>query len=606
MTFDIAKYTADFFKLPSPPLQKRWAQEWERVTVHTRGKHPKKLIDVRRPYEPEEVRKFRKDNYVAFTMDPFNRAITNLQRIFSKASVTFHGPDELLECMEQPVFRDLTMPAYFSRFVTRRMIEDANGFLVWWVADIPEMNIQAAPEPHLVLSKNAKHVTKDVFSWKSAEKSPVDVPDPAGNNKRITADEGDVYYIVSKEAYYKLQQYGPIEKRLFELVPHYAHALGYLPVFTLGGEETGETDVKTNEELCWLTSYFTPAVAFADECVRQVSDHQGVMVTSTSPIREVDAPTCTVCMGKKVTVKHIPADGGHMPRTIEEECDNCGGKGRIIPSGPFGILYREETTMMNEGKGREIPAMRFISPDVNIVKYSGEYWMILLDKVNRSLNLLFVEQAQSGTAKEKDREDEVAMLDRMAEHYYEDIFRNSMLVIADLRQIAYKPEEVFVSLPPTFVVKTEADLLTELETINKSGVNALFRIEAAKEHVKKRFPGNMKVHKMVGVLAVYDPLFGYSPTERLGMEAKGGIDPETLRRSIYGPMAIQRLIEEDGEQALDQEYAQIEERLDDIINEVIQEPEPEPDPLVPVGEDGRPTMMQLPLKKKKGGKPEEK
>jgi hypothetical protein len=593
MPIDINRFVRDYFKLPRPTLQKRWAREWERITVHTRGRYPKSLIDSRRPYEAPEVAKFRRDNYVPFTQDPFNRAITNLQRIFSKSNVTFHGPEELLEYMQQPAFRETDMATYFSRNVTRRMIEDPNGVLVWWVDDIPELTIAAAPSPYLVLSKNIMHITHEVMSWKAMEKSPVSVPNPAGGQDRVLDLQGEVYYIVTTEAYYKLQQYGDIEKRQFELVPHYAHRLGYLPVYTLGGEETGATNPRTNEEEVWLTSYFMPAVAFADECVRQVSDHQGVMVTVTSPIREVDAPACPTCKGKREVAEEVPAQGGHMPTRRMVECSTCKGEGRVVPTGPYGILYRDESTMMNEGKGREIPVMRFLSPDVGIVKYSGDYWMQLLDKVNKALNLLFVEQAQSGVAKEKDREDEVAMLDRIGEHYYGHLFRNSMMTVADLRMIQYDAEQVYISLPPTFVVKTEADLMEELKAINETGVNPLFRIEAAREHVRKRFPGNMRMQRMYDVLSWYDPLFGYTTNERMSMQAKGAIDSMTERRSIYGPAALQRLVGTDGEAVLDLDAATLEGKLDDLINTMAPEPEPEPD-LIPVDEFGKPRARRFP------------
>jgi hypothetical protein len=275
------------------------------------------------------------------------------------------------------------------------------------------------------------------------------------------------------------------------------------------------------------------------------------------------------------------------------ECPTCKGEGRLVPTGPYGILYRSEATMMSDGAAREIPVMRFLSPDVAIVKYSGDYWMQLLDKVNKALNLLFVEQAQSGVAKEKDREDEVAMLDRMGEHYYGHLFRNSMMTIADIRGIAYRPEEVYITLPPTFVVKTEADLMEELKSINEVGVNPLFRIEASREHIRKRFPGNMRMQKMYDVLSWYDPLFGYTTNERMSMQAKGSVDPMTERRSIYGPAALQRLVGTEGEQVLELEAATLEAKLDDLINTMAPEPEPEPD-LIPVDDEGNPVLRRFP------------
>ena len=105
------------------------------MIVHTRGEIPKKLIETRRPYEPEEIKLYRIANYRAVTKDPINRAITNVQRIFSKSLVEIDISNELQQEVDDRTFDGLDFLTYIQQRVLRRMIEDANGLLVWWPTD---------------------------------------------------------------------------------------------------------------------------------------------------------------------------------------------------------------------------------------------------------------------------------------------------------------------------------------------------------------------------------------------------------------------------------------------------------------------------------------
>lgn len=583
---EILQLARDFFRIPGPPLQKRWAQEWEDVTVHTQGKYPKKLIDERRPYEDEVIKDYRKKNWRAITKDAFNRALTNLQRILGKSQVSIEYPEPLKEYLTSRVFAGTDFDGFFNRFVIRRMIDDANGVLVWWPLEIPQPNIPIEPRPFMVLSKNIKHFNDKMLSWLAPEKSPVRVAARSGNGTEIR-DEGEVYYIVTRTHYLKMVQVGDKAKRDFELRVHYVHNLNTFPFIVLGGEETMRTNKASNEDDVWFTTYFSAAIPFADECLNQFSDHQGIMVTSTSPIREVDAPDCTArgCKGgwidvpadmKTVEGATLAANFRLVPGTKlrQVECGTCHGSGKILPTGPFGVMWRRQASLINDGdRSREVPVMRFLSPDVNIVKYSGDYWRELRKDVDRALNLLFIDEAQSGVAKTIDREDKVSTLDRIGQHFYMTLVRTSIILIGRLRNVTFEDDDVIITLPPSFVVKSEEDLFTSMKGMRDNGMSSLYAIAGSLELARQKFPGNVRLHKMGDVLAQYDPLFGMTPADKVEAEGLGTIDAEMSRRSLLAPTALLRLVTEDAG-ILDKEFTEIEAAIDDVINGMAPDPPP--------------------------------
>lgn len=587
--FDIEEFARKFFKLLPPPLIGRWEEEWENITLHTQGRDPARLIGSRRPYEDDIIKRYREDNWEPITKDPFIRAITNLQRIFTKASVDVQGPEGILEFTALPVFKGVDLETYFNRHVLRRMVDDPNGVLVWWVEAVPKINEPVAPQPYLVLSKNIHHISRDAFAWLAPEKSMVLVRE---EGQLVEREVGDVYYICTKAGYYKMVQVGEQKENDYEFRTHYLHNLDRLPILVLGGEEVSETNPKTNEEEFWYTTFLSPAVPFANECMRQFSDHQGIMVTSAFPIREMDAIKCTYkgCKNGYIEVVETETNEGTIRKKVQpQECPNCHGRGKIIPSGPFGVFFRQEANLMNEGGGRDVPAVRYITPDVAIIEYSGNYWQKLLERLEKALHLLFVEQAQSGVAKEIDREDKTATLDRIGAHIFHDLMLNSMVIIGRLRKVAFEDTDIVISLPPTFVAKTEDDLLAEVKTLRDGGVGPLFLNEAQQELIRKRFPGNYLIERKAEVLSSYDLLSGYTNEEKVTMRASGSVDEMTFRRSLFAPAMLNVLVQKEGPEVLDLEYQAIADKLDDLINELpVDEPEEEVDPALEE-EDNPPT-----------------
>jgi len=411
-------YAEEFLRLPKPDALPHWVSEFNRMALHTQQAGADKLIKKRRPNEPEDIFKYRKDNFEHITSQAIIRAVNNLQRYFAQAKATVKTNDDTRTYLKDGDFQGLDFDTFINQKVINRMIEDPNGFLVWWAdgEGAKDPTKAADAKPIMVLTSEVMHYTRDYFTFKSHEKSDVEAKD--GKEKT-----GDVYYVIA---------------------------------------------ILQGKEISYLTSYFSGFIPFANEALRQFSDHQAIMVTAGFPIREMEAMPCTECEGKGII--RTTTGRGQTKKTSKSTCKSCNGTKMRIPSTPYGILLKQtkKSSVLNGDQPEIKEAMRYISPDVNILKYAGEHWENLLEKAEKSLSLNHIDEAQSGIAKEMDRDNLMAMLERIGHNIYNNIVRNSITAIQTIRTRGQKVD-VEIILPNTFKIRSETDLVNELNSLIETG-----------------------------------------------------------------------------------------------------------------------------------------
>lgn len=565
--FDIDEYIRRFSRYPAPDEYKHWTREHEEISVHTRALTPKKLIEKRRPFEDEGIKDYRAENYEPITATIFSRAIDDLQRIMSGAQVSINVEGDLQAYLDEPMFDGLDFRAYINKKVIRRMIEDPNGVLVWWPTGpgVTASNTRVDVKPKLILSTQIKHSDEDVFTFHSRERSAVTIEE---EGKEVTVYEGEVYYIVTKEGYYKYFQYGKKSDHRMELEAIYMHKLERLPLIPLGGEEAEELR-RDGSSITYLKSYFYSAVPYANEAIRQFSDHQGIMVTAAFPIREIEEMPCREPRCKDGVITIIEGEGTEK-KSIKKTCGLCQGRGSIIPLSPYGVLTKRKGTSLRDDKGTtDTPMMRYISPDVAIVKYSGEHWRQLLKDAEKALNLLFIDEAQSGKAKEIDREGKESMLDKIGANVFQSIILNSLKLIDQLRNLGSKAN-ISVTLPASFKSKGEGELIEEIATLREKNAPSFLLAQATIDYVRKRYAGDRVMTKAIDFLSVYDPIFFLTQQEKDALLANAVINETQHGRSLFAFSAIQTVADEMGEDFLSSEFSAIASRVDNVINPMIQ------------------------------------
>jgi hypothetical protein len=531
---------------------KNW-EHWNRVRntmfIHTRGKNPGEILTSRRPNEDPDVQKYRLSIYEPITKGSMNRAIDKLFRIFQNANFSISVSDELNTYLTERKFDGQYFYSYIQKFVVRRMIEDPNGWLVWIPVGEGLTNpaVKVDAEPVLIMSDQIKVLEPGWLTWIAQdEHSPVMV----NGKSQMT---GLVYYSLTDTEFLKHTQFGQSIDKKFQTEVIYQHDIGAIPGVILGGDLTDEH---------FFDSYFSAFVPFANEAIRQYSDWTAVMTTSAFPYREEIAENCN---GKGCR------DGIVYNHETEEHdtCGICKGTGRVISRSPFGVYLREKSNPALGVDGDvNGPMIRFISPDVSIIEYSGQAWQTLLKKAEESLHLNVIDESQSGVAKMIDREDSFSQLTKISNNIFDEIIFKSLLFIEKYRNVV-QPMSPVITKPISFSMKTEDDLIDELNKLTDKNAPIAFLVESTKDLARKRFSGNKSVSRMVEVLVSYDPIFHLNTKDKQMLLAAGSIKKDDLIRSLFAYKTLIGLTAEFGTEFLEKPLGEIFAELDRRIQPTI-------------------------------------
>lgn len=543
--FEIEALNNTVGKLEGPKHFEEWNRIRKEMFIHTRGALPDLLLNTRRPNEAEEVFEYRCSIYEPITKGAMNKAIDKLFRMFQSANYSIKVSDQLNEYLKEKKFEGEYFISFIQKFILRRMIEDPNGAIAWIPSGegLIDPSKKIDVEAVIVPSNLIRWKSEDAFCWESEdERSPVVV-----NGK--TKHEGRVFYTLTKEGFFKHIQTGKKESNKFALVPVYVHNIGAVPVVILGGNPTAEG---------YFESYFSPFLPFANEAIRQYSDWQGVMTMSAFPYREEVAEDCH---------EKGCRNGVIFDKEKEEhvQCSTCKGTGKIFARGPYGVFVRSKGSSLFEGQQADNqPLVRFVSPPVDIIKYSGEAWKELLRQAEDALHLVFTQEAQSGKAKEIDREDSDAMITKISNNVFDEIIFKSLLYLETYREIN-NPVQPEIVKPISFRAKTEEDLIEEINSLSGKNAPIAFQVEAAKDLARKRFSGNKAVSRMVEILVAFDPIYNVSTADKSILLANGTIKKQDIQKSLFAYKTLQELVSVEGTEFLEKPLNEIFAKLDEKL-----------------------------------------
>lgn len=555
---NINQIHSNITKLPPPHNHDKWVEVFNEMIVHTRGAPAGDILTKRRPNEDPEVQKYRQDVDERITKGSINRAIDKLFRIFMSANWSVEISDGLSKYLDVEKFKNQHFYSYIQKFVVRRMIEDPNGFLVWvpWGEGLQDPTQAVRVKPVLVESSAVKFYDHETLVWLDPKlKSTISV---GGVNK----DEGDIFWVMDLGGFYQITQVGTSAVKEFRLDVVYPFGENGekwpdLPLIQLGGDMTDDD---------YLASYFSAFLPFANEAIRQYSDWVGVMTTAGFPYREEQSEDCksTGCRGGW---KLNPTTG-----EADIKCKKCNGTGKIIVRSPYGVYMREKGGSVLNPTTNNDPMLRFISPDVQIIKESRLAWEILLERAERALCLDMVDHPQSGEAKKIDREDSFMVFTKVSNNVFDEIIFRSLRYIERYRNIQ-NPVDPIITKPISFVSKTEDDLIDELNKLTDKNAPVAFMVECTKDLAKKRFSGNKAISRMVEILVTYDPIYHVSQKDKQMMVSTGIITKADVLRSLYAFRVLNTMVATKGPKYLETDLSQIFTDLDAAIQPFIEEKE---------------------------------
>lgn len=531
----IDEYIKNFLKLPRKECVEKWEKVFSAMAVHTRKALPKDLLLKRRPNEEEHIYNYRLDNYEAITYGSMNKSFDDLFRIVNAVNYQVNGSEDVLNFIKDSKFyyqnESLSLELYIQKVVMKRMIEDPNGWLIWFPSGLglTDSSVKINPKPLLVYSYQYHYADENIFSYKSEEKSPL------RTNGGVDYC-GDVYYILTKEDFIKLYQAGTKSSPIWVTEYIYKHNIGVIPAITLGGDINADG---------YYESFFAPYLAFGNEAIRQFSDWQAGMISSNHPIKEVFEAECEVDIISKIS-NNIP----QLEQKFEKQVQQGKLKLRNKTASPYSVIERKIVSKQQENfEGNlpyEIPSVRFIQPNVENIRYAGEAWEKLLERAEQSLNIdMSVGVNQSGVAKQIDKESQYSMLTKIGNNVFDNIYLNSLKMIdAYLNVIQFNKSDVTIIKPTTFWIKNEDDLVNEITILKEKNAPNFFMAQASVELAKKRFSGNPVTEKIFIFLSIYDPLYIYTSEEKISMKASGSVQANDVTNSIYMFTILQQIVYE--------------------------------------------------------------
>lgn len=447
------------------------------MAVHIYGDIPTKLIGTRRPTESKEAYDYRLANYQPITKPLTGQALDNIYRIFSASGGNYKIDGILKEYMESIDFYGQPFDVWVSTNLLKINIADPNAWVVWFPygEGVVNPSVRVEPYPVLVNSEYQIAIEDDYILWLSGEKSEVVV----GGKSVI---DGEIYYAADKDFIYKIYQIGnKSDKKYIEEI-YYKHSIGYIPFIELGGIRS--TNVIRSESgpkaVSYYESFFNSFVPFGNDLINAYDDWKAIMVSSCFPIKVLESIECKKCNGRGSLIN----DKGDS-----FTCSTCGGTGEVGMLSPFGTMLKKRVTALDGDVASSGSVLDYVSPDAAIIQQSMNAWKELYSSARQALHLEYVDEAQSGKAKEIDREGKYSLLSLIADNMYNNIIANSLYFVDKYLNITGE-STIVIEKPVSFVIETESDILAKIKAVKESEVNPFIVNELELTYIEKTAPNN--------------------------------------------------------------------------------------------------------------------
>lgn len=522
----------------------------EEMAVHADGLYPKKLLDERRPNEPQEVMDYRKKIFVPKTKPVFSKIFSSLQKIRRSADWNIRYENEFSKIAEGETLEEYCekyYPLYTSvtnwvfTILLRKYLQDANAVVL--VApetmEVPD-NEYLRPVPMVFPSAWVIDYKEDDYA---VLKNPTGARYISGKQEVVAPS----FYFVTK---YSTLRYDQINGRnQFGLVSEDYHNLGHLPAFKVKGVAIAE-----NEGYQLYETRIDSIIPELDEAIREYSDLQAAKVLHIYPERwEFTQNECGACKGAGHVRNPAWTPDCNCPDTLPCEAKGC-HNGYIV-AGPYSkIMVRPVGNAAIEGVAQiPTPPAGYVEKDVEIVKLMEESISGHIFSALSAINFEFLAKtplSQSGVAKEVDKDE----LNNTVHSIAEDIVATMdqvYWITALMRYGQLYPESVIETMVPVVSVPERYDILTsahtaeDLKNAKADKANPVIISALEIDYASSRFNTDPEVRDRLVLVLQLDPLPNISEDDKNSRLQNNGISKEVYIISSNIQAFVQRAIDED-------------------------------------------------------------
>ena len=490
------------------------------MRVHADGTFPEKLINERRPNEPETVLTYRKSIFIAKTKPYFNKIESTLQKIRRSSDWSIKYPDvsfdKIVEGEKMNDYAEYHYPGFTSltnwlfSLLLRNYLIDANAICLVAPIEYPtEENVMLKPVATIFNSSEVVDFAEGDYVVLQNKVGAVYID-------RGRAKQGESFYIVTTQYIARHDQIN--DKKQFAEAFYYEHGLGELPAFKLGGIVI---DMYGNHSL--YESRISGILPEFNESLREYSDLQAAKVLHLYPERwEYTQNECVSCKGTGQRIEQI--DGSACQVT----CKTCQGVG-YIATGPYSkMLIRPASADQLQ---LPTPPAGFVEKDVEIIKVQETSIEAHIYNALAAINFEFLAATplnQSGTAKEVDKDELNNTVHAIAEDLVRILDTVYYLIALYRYSVQYTPEQIYEMLP-TISVPEKFDILStkyfdeQLTSAIKNKLNPAILNAMEVSYATKAFNNDLQVAAHVGLILKLDPLSGITEDDKMSRLSNGGI-----------------------------------------------------------------------------------
>lgn len=519
------------------PLQKTedfnepgWFELRENMSYHVLGAFPHRIISTKRPSEDPDWFAYRKLNYQPITKGPMRDIMKDVSRSFVSSNWVLTNLEESVEAyISEERFNGQDFMTWITSRGFGEMILDGNSAVVVMPSGegLTDPSIPADADLWIVTSTQLIDFEDGLISWFSHEESPL-------------KKKGRVIYIVNDTSYFRANEREGKGGSEFVLTEIYRHNTGSLSGLAqvLGGWP------EWREDSVIFRSWFEAYVPFANDVIEEYSTYRVAYGMMGFPIRKEYEKECTFSQGVYFCDGKGFWEGDEGQRVT---CSKCKGTGRTPPIHPGHVI---EIPRPEEGE-TVVDELSYLHIPVDSVKDMRESWNNLLERAKEAISLRFIQEKQSGVAKDMDREGARAMMQVIAEWFFGTVIENLLFGITKIRRpLDFDKFKPVVIIPNDFKLKDDNFLLKELQEAAKVSTTSGIYIEKVREYCDKAFGNDLFTKRKVELQLILDPLATFSIEEKNGMKATGAITVRECTISTHAYSDIEFMVDEMGKESL--------------------------------------------------------
>jgi len=500
-------------------IKKEAVELYEALEVHAEGKVPKKIIDARRPNEPDEIKQYRYDIYASKTEHPISKVLTSLTKIrrspdykvdYSKTEAPAFLDETLQKYLEQeyPVYDNID--AWLFDEAMQNALIDANAVVIMMPESFEIMeNELVKPIPYICNCDDVLYYEEGDFVIACSDREIEVVEDGAKREYEIhilsTRNEIIEYYVTH-------------EKKVVE-INRFTHNLDELLAFRFRGLFYDNED----GDIIWK-SPLQSMVVHLNEAAREYSDLQAEKVLHIySEKWTINTNTCSKCSGTG-KVKSPGFAGNYM------SCGICKGSGYETVSPFKNHQINVDLTKPNQ-QIPPIPPAGYIQKDTAITKLLEESVNKHLYMALESVNMQFLYNVpldQSGISKAWDRDETdnfaykvASILKYIRENvaYYTNEMRYYFLIPSKEQRMMMLPT---VTIPQKYDLVNNQLLIDEYKQAKEAKLSPVILANMEIEIALKRFSHDTDVSTYTTLVYKLDPLYTITEDEKiLRLQNKG-------------------------------------------------------------------------------------